>query len=438
MFCGKCGKQVPDGIKACPECGWQLPKSDFSRSASAQSESFDENKTVYAESPVEPRVNKNRSGSLKTDKHNSGNAGDRQRGKASGPDNQRYKPQSGNTSGSARESRNEYERKTAPPPPRKRIHHMSQPVPQPVHQQPQAQDYHNNPAPQKSGKAALIIAIVTASLVLVLIGGYFASRIYYRNSDPYKISQAEQNILNGDIDKGLNTIENVRGAQADAVREFAKLMRCREEYSSNYKPDKLQGSDDPVKASYDKLTEAYIDFSAYDDLPEKLKKRYNLYSSRLAEMSEVLAGLKMSDLTDAQRGVLSFGNRKRGDGFTTGDLENVIRITDPAVKAIDAGVMQKPAFGELKSHSSASAVKVMQEFFDNVSLQLEQDKFDLNDYLSKGKSGFTLKFDSPDPDYQAVVSNSLKPLNSEEDASANSNTLYTALCYAWMAYSYDI
>ena len=244
--------------------------------------------------------------------------------------------------------------------------------------------------------------------------------------------------MNGDIDKGLNTIEDVRGAQADAVREFAKLMRCREEYSSNFKPDKLQGSDDPVKTSYDKLTEAYIDFSAYDDLPEKLKKRYNLYSSRLAEMSEVLAGLKMSDLTDAQRGVLSFGNRKRGDGFTTGDLENVIRITDPAVKAIDAGVMQKPAFGELKSHSSASAVKVMQEFFDNVSLQLEQDKFDLNDYLSKGKSGFTLKFDSPDPDYQAVVSNSLKPLNSEEDASANSNTLYTALCYAWMAYSYDI
>lgn len=436
MFCGKCGKQIPDGVEVCPFCGWESPEFDFSKSA--KFEQIDENKTVYAESPVEP---KNRPEPLKTDKHNSKKADkvsvNQQRRKAPEPKKQTVKPRAGSSPETARESRAVYERKTAPPPPRKRIHHMDQPVPQPVPQQPQPQAFYD-PAPKKSGKAVLIVAIIAASLVLVLIGGYFASRVYYRNSDPYKISQAEQSILNGDIDKGLDTIEKVQGKQADAVREFAKLMKCREEYSSSFKPGTLQTSDDPIKESYDKLTEAYIDFSSYDDLPENLKKQYNLYSSRLADMSDVLTSLKMSDLTDAQRGILAFGNRKRGEGFTTGDLENVIRYSDPAVKAIDASIMQKPAFGELKNNSSASAVKVMQEFFDNVSLQLEQDKFDLNDYLSKGKSGFTLKFDEPDPDYQAVVSHMLKPLASEDDAAENSNTLYTALCFAWMAYSYDI
>ncbi len=291
-----------------------------------------------------------------------------------------------------------------------------------------------------SGRAKRIAAvlIITAVLLALAGSGLYFSQIYYKDSGSEQISKAETLIINGDYEEGLKLIEDINTDSAESVRQFTALLELRGSYAEAFQPDILQTSGNPLKLCYDRLREAHSAFSLADKLPGKLRKYWDRYNGRVNQMSRALTNLKTEDLTDAQLCVLKYGERKRGGSFDTTELENIIAVSEPAVKAINEKLLKDKGYREFKEASKSQAVKSVQELYDAVSAQLEQDKFDLNRYISEGREGVALSLNSTDVNYRASVGRALSPLNSESDAEENSGRLYTALCYAWMAYSYDI
>lgn len=293
-------------------------------------------------------------------------------------------------------------------------------------------------AGSRRAKKAAAVLIISAVLLALVGGGLFFAQVFYADSDAYIISKAENQILDGNYEEGLRLIEDIKSDSADAVRQFTELLKLRDSYAEAFKPEALQTADDPLKLCYDRLREAHSAFSLGDKLPEKLRERWDRYNVRVTGMSGALTNLTAEELADAQICVLSFGERKRGGSFTTTDLENVITVSEPALKAIDEKLLQNKDYKKFREGSKAQAVKATQELYDAASSQLEQDKFDLNEYLGKGKAGVTLRLNSVDENYRADVGKALSPLGSLSDTEENAGRLYTALCYAWMAYSYDI
>jgi|GEM_PF-3764518 len=290
-------------------------------------------------------------------------------------------------------------------------------------------------APKKKNKGLLIAVI---ALVVLAVGavGFLTGMLIYHNSDGYKIGQAETAVLDGNADEALDRIRDVASPEADAVRQFCEIEKQRKAFFENYDKTVLQGFDAPVKVSYDKLSEVYNSFKAADKLPEKLRERYDRYNSRIGDMNTVLSGLSTRTLTDAQRCVLSFGERKRGSNFTPNELRAVIEQNEPAVTALQTGVVNNKAYAAFAEKNDAAAVRAMNEFCQTAIERLEQDKFDLANYISRYDADTTMLLSDKDANYVASMTDLLSPLTSLDDAQSNAQLLYTAMCYAWTAYAY--
>ena len=294
-------------------------------------------------------------------------------------------------------------------------------------------------APRRSKmRKAAIVLIILASAILLGVIGFFGFRLIYHSSNTFKVSQAAQLVLDGDIEKGLDAIRDVQSPQADATRQFAEMLRQRDAFAADYDADTLQTAAEPVKISYDKLTIAYSGFTDAENLPKTLKERYQQYSDRLTNMSKVLSDISVDTLTDAQSGVLAFGYRKRGGEFKISSLQNIVSVTKNADRKIRTKLTGTSAYMALSSHSKAKAVKAMDEFAQIIAAQLAQDEYDLNEYIEMDVGTRAVTLQDIDKSYQASVGEWLQPVNSEADAEKNASQLYTSLCYAWMAYAFDI
>lgn len=291
------------------------------------------------------------------------------------------------------------------------------------------------PRPQRNiGRLVIVIALA----VLVVGGaGFLIGLLIYHNSDGYKTGQAVTAIMDGNLDKGLDNIADVVTPEADAIRQFCEIEKQRSAFFDNYSKDTLQGFDSPVKVSYDKLLEAYNTFGTSDDLPEKLKNRYNSYNTRLGDMNKVMSAISTRTLTDAQRGVLAFGERKRGANFTVNELRKVVEQTEPSVSVLQSEVANSAAYASFAEKNDAAAVKAMNDFCQVAIERLAQDQFDLSNYELRFDPTKPVLLSDKNESYVASMSSLLKPLSSLSDAQANAQLLYTALCYAWAAYVFE-
>ena len=229
----------------------------------------------------------------------------------------------------------------------------------------------------------------------------------------------------------------VSSPEADAVRQYCEIEKQRSAFFDNYQKDMLQGFDSPAKVSYDKLMEAYNNVKSSDDLPEKLKNRYNRYNTRLMDMSKVMGSLSTRTLTDAQRGALAFGERKRGANFTVNELREVVTQTEPPVSVLQSEVVNSAAYASFAEKNDAAAVKAMNEFSRTAIDRLAQDQFDLSNYELRFDPTKPVLLSDKDESYVASMSSLLKPLSTLSDAQSNAQLLYTALCYAWAAYVFE-
>lgn len=289
-------------------------------------------------------------------------------------------------------------------------------------------------SPQKH-RALMIVAIALAVLVVGVVGFLIGSAIY-RNSDGYKIAQTEEAVLEGNPDEGLEYIRGVNSPEADAVRQFCEIEKQRKSFFDNYDKNTLQGFDAPVKVSYDKLSMAYNSFNASDKLPGKLKERYDSYNGRVTAMNSVLSDLTTRTLTDSQRGVLAFGERKRGANFTVNELSTVVSQSEPAVLALQSVVVNNSRYAAFAQNNDAAVVNAMYEFYQVASDRLTQDRFDLENYEQRFGPNVAILLSDTDENYVASMGSMLRSLSNLSDAQSNAQKLYTAMCYAWAAYAY--
>ena len=145
-----------------------------------------------------------------------------------------------------------------------------------------------------------------------------------------------------------------------------------------------------------------------------------------------------ADLTDAQYCVLEFKKRKEGENFTVNKLQSIVSTSEPAVKAIEDKWYNTDAFREFANASSAQAVKTANEFYQTVSTQLSQDKFDLDTYQKSYSGDTAIKLSNSEKNYEAFVGTGLRSLKETADAEQNAKTLFEALKIAWTAYAFEV
>ena len=292
-------------------------------------------------------------------------------------------------------------------------------------------------APHPQRNIGKLIGLIALAVLVVGAVGFLIGLLIYHNSDGYKMGQAVTAVTDGKLDEGLDYLRDVSSPEADAVRQYCEIEKQRSAFFDNYQKDMLQGFDSPAKVSYDKLMEAYNNVKSSDDLPEKLKNRYNRYNTRLMDMSKVMGSLSTRTLTDAQRGVLAFGERKRGANFTVNELREVVTQTEPPVSVLQSEVVNSAAYASFAEKNDAAAVKAMNEFSRTAIDRLAQDQFDLSNYEQRFDPTKPVLLSDKDENYVASMSSLLSPLNSLSDAQSNAQLLYTALCYAWAAYVFE-
>lgn len=324
------------------------------------------------------------------------------------------------------------------------------PQPQQTAPEPQQEAFFDVPARQPDeewlrksskmpgSKKAAIVLIVLAAAIVLGVGGFFGWQFIYHQSDGYKIEKAQELLLQGDIDGGLSEIKEMESEQANAMRDFAEILHKRDAFAARYQPTVLQPTDDPVKVSYDRLVQAFGAFHDDEKLPEKLQKYCDTAYQRTSEMEKVFLNVSLDHLTNAQLGVLRFGERKRGAKFTIKDIESAIAVTEPSITALQTGLIETEEYRHVVTNTEALAFQVMNELFESVSTQLSQDKIDLADYKKSMTSDDQMQYDVVASNYRARVSQSLAILHTKDDAAQNAETLYNALCYAWMAYAFNI
>ncbi len=140
-------------------------------------------------------------------------------------------------------------------------------------------------APRPQRNLGKLIGLIALAVLVVGAVGFLIGLLIYHNSDGYKMGQAVTAVTDGKLDEGLDYLRDVSSPEADAVRQYCEIEKQRSAFFDNYQKDMLQGFDSPAKVSYDKLMEAYNNVKSSDDLPEKLKNRYNRYNTRLMDMS---------------------------------------------------------------------------------------------------------------------------------------------------------
>ena len=374
MFCGKCGSKMDDNLTVCPRCGWQLPHG--------------------VKTPV--------------------------RSVSSAPDNFDYDEPSRQSFGV-----DEY----FPPVPKE----FRQPMPAAMPVQPAAQKV----KPKKKVNKALIITLIAVGVALAAAVGILITLIIRNNSDDYKIDKAESEILAGNYDEGYEIIEDVSAPQANAMRDFANVIRCRDNFKKVFDPNVYQNGDDTVDAAAKELIKAYDDFKSYDDLPTGLRGMYDSISGKMAGRKSALDALSRDDLKNAQNCVLEYKLRKEGKHFTIPELEAIIAASEPAVKSLENNLINTDAYKKFSGSSDALAVKDMNTLLTTVSTQVSQDKFDLQEYQKTKKRDDSLWFQNIVRRYDAVVGDGLKYLNRESDLVDNAEALYTELSYAWLAYAFE-
>ena len=293
------------------------------------------------------------------------------------------------------------------------------------------------PQRKKRNKGMIVLAFALG-VIAVLLGAFALSRFLYFNSDGFKLAQAAQAMIEGDVDAGLDLISGIRSPEAEATREYADLLKRRSTFAAEFDPSQLQNADDPVKIPYDKLMEAYILFTDGDKLPDELKSQYNGYKAKLMSMNQAMSAVSLTEWENAQSGVLFFGERKRGQSFTVGELESVVGVTKHAERKLRTKITEAESFRAFASHSPTAAAGAVDELEQIVFAQLKQDEYDLESYSDMDLDGRSVTLKDVDPDYQASVGELLLPLNSSADAKENASHLYTALSYAWAAYAFDI
>ncbi len=384
MFCGKCGFQLKEIDVCCPRCGWK-PKS-----------AAPENKTVFAGEP-----------------------------ETQTQDWQTHAPQNFDYDEPARQRVPNYNNQ---PPESNRDDEL---IPE-AYRNPSAA-----PKPKKSRKG-LIAAIIIIAAVLVAAGGLAAYQFIYINSDGYKLGQAEQSILAGDYQTGLDKISDLQTKQAQDTRLFAQFLAQKEGFAADYNAGMLQTAQDGVNAKAEALWESFEGLGEGLQLPGKLNESYQLYRKRYAAMREGLAQISLANLTDAQHCVLEFKKRKEGENFSVSKLQSIVSTSEPAVKAIEDKWYNTDAFKEFANASSAQAVKTANEFYQAVATQLSQDKFDLDTYQKSYSGDTAIKLSDTVQAYDAAVGTGLKSLRETADAEQNAKALSEALKIAWTAYAFEV
>ena len=401
MFCGKCGFQLKDFDVCCPRCGWS-PKNAVL--PDTPTKTAEENKTVFVGEQKAPRQ-----------------------------DWQTQAPQNFDFDDTARQDFPS--EKYYPPVPNfytpPQVNSDDKLIPE-AYRNPSAA-----PEPKKSRKG-LIAAIIIVSVALLAVGGLIAYQFIYINSDGYKLGQAEKSILAGDYQTGLETISELQTKQAQDTRAFVQFLTQKESFAADYNSGMLQGSQDSVS---EKTAALWSSFEALGDdlqLPEKLSESYQLYRKRYSAMREGVDKISPADLTDAQYCVLEFKKRKEGENFTVNKLQSIVSTSEPAVKAIEDKWYNTDSFREFANASSAQAVKTANEFYQTVSTQLSQDKFDLETYQKSYSGDTAIKLSDTEKNHDAFVGTGLKSLKENADAEQNAKALFEALKIAWTAFAFEV
>ena len=401
MFCGKCGFHLKDIDVCCPRCGWS-PKNAVL--PDTPTKAAEENKTVFAAQPKAPQQ-----------------------------DWQTQAPQNFDFDETARQDFPS--EKYYPPVPNfytpPQVNAGDNLIPE-AYRDPSAAT-----KPKKSRKG-LIAAIIIIAAVLLAGGGLLAYQFYYVNSEGYKLSQAEKSILAGDYQTGLDQISDLQTKQAQDTRSFVQFLAQKESFAADYNAGLLQTEQDSVN---EKAAALWTSFEALGDnlqLPEKLDESYRLYRKRFAAMREGVNNISQADLTDAQYCVLEFKKRKEGENFTVNKLQSIVSTSEPAVKAIEDKWYNTDAFREFANASTAQAVKTANEFYQTVSTQLSQDKFDLDTYQKSYSGDTAIKLSNSEKNYEAFVGTGLRSLKENADAEQNAKTLFEALKIAWTAYAFEV
>ncbi len=386
MFCGKCGFKMKNAEIPCPRCGWQPVKTDRTRTASdSGSNGFAGYEVADIPDPQPPR--------------------------------------------------NEYVKPAVP-------NYYTQP-------QDNYQDdariptaYRAAPEKKDHSKAIIITLICIATALIIALGVVFGVRYFGKaqngsakdeNSEEYRIERAEDEILDGNYDEALSRIEDIRTEQADAMRKFVSLKQAVDKYQSVYHADEFVTSVNTSDSAAD-LIDSFSKLPSDLPLPEKLRAKYDLYQARRDAMQS--CAVDTDDLAAAQKCVWDFKQRKEGASFTVSDLNNAIGVSEPAVQKLEAVLKSDSYIGF--AATGCPAVSTMQSFFEIVSNQVSQDKFDRDNYVRDGFSYSNLKLTGTVANYDASVGTGLKSLQNESDIQNNADALSVKLKAAWTAYVFEI
>lgn len=295
----------------------------------------------------------------------------------------------------------------------------------------------SNPPKQKNrANRALIVTVAVVCTVVLIVSGLLIFMLFYHNSDDYKTGQAIEKIAAGEYKEGLGYIRGVKTSQADVIRDFTQVLQERQKFSEAFNPDSLQ-DDDAVKAAYNRLNDSFLSFKTADKLPDELKSLYEKYSGRVAVMNTVLIDSRAQNISDAQQCVLAYKRRKEGANFTKGNIEDVINVSEPAVKALET-MINSAEYQQMKQGCPCQAVRTMDELFQITSAQVAQDKHVLSNDLKGKAPDASLKISNTYDFYNANVGTGLMSVTGESDLTENAQKLFMALRYAWTAYCFEI
>jgi hypothetical protein len=279
----------------------------------------------------------------------------------------------------------------------------------------------------RRGLRKLIVVLVAVILVLTAGLGMY---ILIENSDWFKLAKAEEAILDGKYESGLNKISGIKSERADAVRGFVEVLKIRDEFKNSYSKDEILDTGSEAygfaKDFKEELTHFTEDYEPME-LTEKLSDMYKDYSGAASDVAKLIYDTKVSErFSTAQVSIKEYDSRKHGSQFTTDALKKIEEKTETAYDYIKEKLTETEEYKDFTDEFDGKAEDVMTEFMNSVNAQIEQDKYEIDKFGDK-YNGKIIHYDETDSSHKAFVADDLNYADSEEKIAGNAEKLTATL-----------
>ncbi|MBE6716151.1 MAG: hypothetical protein E7573_04450 [Ruminococcaceae bacterium] len=407
MFCANCGNKMEDSMSVCPACNFRVIKNDFPPSVNNYQQTA--NNYQRPANNYHPPVN-------------------------------HYQ-----------QTANNYQ----PP-----VNHYQQPV---NNYRPPVNNY-NPPvtmsaSEKKAKKKGKKIAVAVISLVLVLLlilsgVGIVIGVSIYKNSDSYKISQAESLMEEERFEEAQDLLAGVTVPSGIGLREFINV-----EKSAVAFVEKMEES----FPEFSEVCDVYIEFGDAIDafaesygniiLPEKANEKYMCYSAAFTFTADISVSSSYGEtlfdaIYDIQQVLLNPVERNKtseyGDSFTLRKMQERVDISKEAKEVLNGYSFPEIEVNDdsvkmyCKTQKGSDGITdcvYASEFFktnfdiliSSCSIEIYNEQDTIDETLEEYTYDEELYLVSPEDDYTFFISTFYLSVGSEDDIETNQSMILTVL-----------